>query len=84
MIDFNDDAQMTHGLERIPIDSQAQYDALLVLAKAAYEKDDGPLWDKDMHQQTEQRVRNGMTVEEILRETRKDRGRKTNKPGISA
>lgn len=78
---FQDPGVVMNGDKRIPVDTDEAYDAVIALAKHEYERDNGPTWDADMLQQTTKRVVDGLTVEQILAATRKDRGRLTNVPG---
>lgn len=80
-INFDDPAQTTHQLKPIPVNTQTKFDSVRALAIEAYEENDGPKWDADMDQQLEARVKGGLEIDEILRQTRKDRKRKDNTPG---
>lgn len=65
-IDFSDPAQTTHHDQTIPINTQLKFDAGLRVVEAYHGYYELTM-DADAHQQYEQRVRNGMTIEEIFR-----------------
>lgn len=72
MIDFADPAQMMHGHKRIPIDTPDLFVATRAAAEAIYAAS-GRTFDVDAEQQLERRVLNGMTTEQIVSETLRDR-----------
>jgi hypothetical protein len=71
MIDFSDPAQTTHNGQTIPINTQQKYDAGAAVVERYHTFYELAV-DADAAQQYEQRVRNGMTLEQILRATYDD------------
>lgn len=70
-IDFSNPGDLTHQGERIPIDTQAKYDATDAMMQAFYAYY-GIQWAADDAQQLEQRVRNGKDLYEVQRAFGKD------------
>jgi hypothetical protein len=64
-IDFSDPAQTTHHDKTIPINTQAKFDAGLKVMQALYAFVGVP-WSDTAANAYEQRVRNGLTMKEII------------------
>lgn len=70
-IDFSNPGDVTHEGTRIPIDTQAKFDATLEMMQAYY-RYYGIAWTSDDDQQLEQRVRGGKDLYEVQRAVGQD------------
>ena len=71
MIDFTDPAQVTNQGKPIPINTEEKYIGVMEMIEGQCHARSLEV-DDDLNQQTEQRVRNGMTITEIHTATEQD------------
>jgi hypothetical protein len=66
MIDFSNTSILVNQGQAIPIDTQAEYDAVLNACKQVYEARPGGHFDGDALGDMENRIRGGQTLEQIV------------------